>query len=352
MRKLSAHIICMLLFLFAAEVNAQDIHFSQVHATPLFNNPALTGLINGDVRAAAIYRNFSLGQGSGYQTISASADAKLFNISGDDDWLSGGLMLFQDKAGTLGLTTNSFDLSLAYNAGLGGSGHFVSAGIQVGAQQRRLDLSNAEFGNQFDGTDFDAGMASNEALMNTQSWSPKVAAGLMYYYLASPRKYVFAGASAFHLNAATNSFTGVQEEADRMKVHFIAGGSFPVSDNIDIVPSLYSAWQEVYSQVNLGTSVRYVMPGARGNSYSAITLGPFVRISDIMNNPAPEALIIMGRAEVSNLTFGMSYDVVINDLQNGAGGTGAIELSVVYEFNSGRTPSRGKRGGSTSCPRF
>ena len=347
------NIIPIFILLFGSELAAQDVHFSQVHATPLFNNPAMTGLINGDVRGTALYRNFSADQGVGYRTITGSADAKLVNVSGDDDWLSGGLSFFQDKAGSLGLTTNSFDISLAYNAGLGGSGHFLSAGIQAGMQQKSIDLSQAQFGDQFDGTDFNPAMASSETLMNDQYWSPKIAAGLMYYYLASSRKYLFVGASAFHLNESENSFTGVSMEQEKMKAHIIAGGSLPLSDQLDLVPSFYSAWQDVYSQINVGASLRFVMPGGTGASgHSAITLGPYIRLSDIRNNLSAEALIVAGRIEIDALTFGMSYDLSLTDLQNANSSAGALELSVVYEVNSGRNSSRGSRGGATSCPRF
>jgi len=258
MKRSITHIVGILCLLFAFELNAQDVHFSQTHATPLFNNPAMAGLINGDVRVASIYRNFTVGQGSGYQTAIGSVDAKLFKAIGNDDWISGGLMVYHDQAGALNFSTNSFDLAVAYNAGLG-NGHFLSLGIQGGMQQRALDLSEAQFGNQYNGVGFDSGIASNETLVNTQYWSPKAAAGLMYYYLRGRRTYLYAGASAFHINEATGTFTGVIEEAQRMKLQFTTGGSLPIGDQLDLVPSLYTAYQDIYSQINIGTSVRYIM---------------------------------------------------------------------------------------------
>ena len=38
-------------------VKAQDIHHTQYFASPLTLNPALTGLVRGDVRVAANYRS-------------------------------------------------------------------------------------------------------------------------------------------------------------------------------------------------------------------------------------------------------------------------------------------------------
>lgn len=348
MKVRTLHIVVICLLLCAGELNAQDVHFSQTHATPLYNNPAMTGLINGDIRGAAIYRNFTVGQGSGYQTIIGSVDAKLFKAIGDDDWVSGGIMIYHDQAGTLSFSTNSFDLALAYNAGLG-NGHFLSIGIEGGMQQRSLDLSNAQFGNQYNGVEFDAGMASNESLMSEQFWTPKVAAGAMYYYLRNNRSYIYAGGSAFHINAATSTFTGVVEEAERMKMQFTAGGSFTLNNQIDIVPSIYSALQDVHSQINIGTSLRYIL--SSGNEYSALSLGPYVRFNDLTNAPRMEAVILAGRLEWQNLTMGVSYDYTTT-AQRGPNNAGAFELSMVYEMRSARSGNNRGRGGSISCPRF
>jgi len=350
MRRSAEYILGLLLIILPAQIFAQDVHFSQIHATPLFNNPAMTGLINGDVRAAAIYRNFTVGQGSGYQTVIGSFDAKLLNVTGDDDWLSGGLMVYHDQAGALNFSTNSFDLAVAYNAGLGGSGHFLSVGLEAGMQQKSLDLGEAQFGNQYNGVDFDAGMASNETLMNQQIWTPKVAAGVMYYYLANSRSYMYAGASAFHINAATSSFTGVVEEAEKMKIQFTLGGSFRLNNQLDLVPSLYSAYQEIYSQMNVGTSLRYVL--SNSGDYSAVSIGPYARFTDFMQTPRMEAIILAGRIEWQNITVGMSYDYTTT-AQHSANNAGAVEFSLVYELNSGRTGGNNRgRGGSTNCPRF
>src|ERR1700760_4393629 len=51
-----------------------DPHFSQYYAYPLYLNPAFTGVIDGDYRATAIYKNQWLSVGTPYSTTGLSAD--------------------------------------------------------------------------------------------------------------------------------------------------------------------------------------------------------------------------------------------------------------------------------------
>ena len=65
--------------LLPALLRAQDVHFSQQYAAPLFVNPAMTGLMQGDVRGSVIYRNqwASAMTGTPFRTIYGSADMAL-----------------------------------------------------------------------------------------------------------------------------------------------------------------------------------------------------------------------------------------------------------------------------------
>jgi len=57
-------------------VQAQDIHFSQFYMSPLNLNPALTGVMNSQVRVVGNYRNqwASVLKSNAFSTYSASYD--------------------------------------------------------------------------------------------------------------------------------------------------------------------------------------------------------------------------------------------------------------------------------------
>ena len=110
----------LLLVFLASGAFAQDIHFSQYYASPLTLNPAMTGNINGVLRAAAIYRNqfFAIPTANAvtpFQTYQASVDAPLLRERLGNDAFGIGGMAYGDRAGDGALTTISAMASIAYN---------------------------------------------------------------------------------------------------------------------------------------------------------------------------------------------------------------------------------------------
>src|SRR5437764_10177023 len=84
---------------------AQDPHFSQFFSSPLTLNPAFTGKFNGQVRAAANYRNQWPTINRAYETGTASVDFPILTkqIPSTDTW-GLGFMGYTDKsaAGAVG----------------------------------------------------------------------------------------------------------------------------------------------------------------------------------------------------------------------------------------------------------
>src|SRR5215211_3727406 len=77
---------------------SQDIHFSQFFEAPLYRNPALAGIIHGDIRVQTVYRSQWNSVANAYKTSSVNAEYKL-PVSGDD-FLTLAIEVFHDKAGT------------------------------------------------------------------------------------------------------------------------------------------------------------------------------------------------------------------------------------------------------------
>src|SRR5271156_6168840 len=100
---------------------AQDVHFTQYFTSPLTLNPALTGLVNEDLRFAANFRTqWSTVSANPYITGTISYDmAVLKGKLPEGDALGIGLLGLYDKSGTGGLTNTTVGLSLAYHKAFG-----------------------------------------------------------------------------------------------------------------------------------------------------------------------------------------------------------------------------------------
>src|ERR1017187_492003 len=130
--------LAFLVLAFGSRSFAQDIHFSQYYASPLTLNPALTGNINGDFRAAFNYRNQwfnipTLNTIAPYQTYQASFDMPLLRNNLGNDGFGIGAMFYTDKAGDGALTTFTGMASIAYHKAVDryGKGR-LSLGLQAG----------------------------------------------------------------------------------------------------------------------------------------------------------------------------------------------------------------------------
>src|ERR1700741_3175188 len=101
MRKL--YVIGMVIMC-AGNTFGQDIHFSQFFEAPLLRNPSLSGIFSGDIRVQGVYRDQWNSVTNAYRTGSLNAEYKM-PIGKGDDFMTTGLQILYDKAGTVGLNT-------------------------------------------------------------------------------------------------------------------------------------------------------------------------------------------------------------------------------------------------------
>ena len=84
--------IRVIIILFAANcfcigTFAQDVHFSQFFETPLWRNPSLAGIYNGDTRVQAVYRNQWNSVTDAYKTGSLNAEFKM-HVGKNNDFVT------------------------------------------------------------------------------------------------------------------------------------------------------------------------------------------------------------------------------------------------------------------------
>src|SRR5678809_970436 len=101
----------------ASFLHAQDIHFSQFFQAPLLRNPSLAGIYTGDIRIQGVYRDQWNSVTNAYKTASLDAEYKM-PIGKSNDYLTAGMQLLYDRAGTIAWTSTYVLPALNYHKSL------------------------------------------------------------------------------------------------------------------------------------------------------------------------------------------------------------------------------------------
>ena len=306
-----------------------DPHFSQYYANPLYLNPALTGVIDGDYRATVNFKQQWSALNSSFLTGGAS-----FDMAPKKNFAFGATILNQ-RAGELDFNYLSALVSGSYRLRFGAEGlQMVSFGLQAGVINRSFDFSQARFGNQFNPiSGYDGGMMSGETLSSQSSLVPDVNAGIMYFD-GNPNKSVnvFLGASAAHLTRPMDRFSGSNS---RIPVRFTAhgGARIKASELLDIVPNALFMYQGNTNEVSLG-------------AYAQLNVNPSANILFGGNYRNKDAAIAFVGLQLKNMVFGLSYDINTSTFNRASNSNGGLELSISLIGRNGLI------GPNFFCPRL
>ncbi|WP_293790190.1 PorP/SprF family type IX secretion system membrane protein [uncultured Pedobacter sp.] len=309
---LKIYVAVLVSLLFTAKSFAQtDPHFSQYYANPLYLNPALTGVIDGDYRATVNFKQQWSALNSSFLTGGAS-----FDMAPKKNFAFGATILNQ-RAGELDFNYLSALVSGSYRLRFGTEGlQMFSFGLQAGIINRSFDFSQARFGNQFNPiTGYDGGMMSGETLSSQSSLVPDVNAGIMFFD-GDPNKNinVFLGASAAHLTRPMDRFSGTNS---RIPIRFTAHGGARIraSELLDIVPNAMFMYQGNTDEVLLG-------------AYAQLNVNPSANILFGGNYRNKDAAIAFVGLQLKNMVFGLSYDVNTSSFNRASNSNGGLELSI------------------------
>ncbi len=326
----------------------QDVHFSQYYATPILNNPAFTGYFDGDIRVSGTFKSQweGLGEGFGnvYRTTYGSGEVSLLKNKNDKSALGLGLTAFNDKAGDLALTTNEIGISMAYIQALDAfATNFISIGFKTSWSYRTLDLSNANFGDQFNPNtnSFDGGFSETD--INTRSNWFNLSLGLLWYIAPIDKINFYVGVGVHNLMRANvsffdESFTGEREELDiRYAAQF--GAQFVASKRIDLIPSVLFQRQGPNQEMMIGSffKVKFDLYST-STKVTGLQIGGWYRFND--------AIIPAVRYDHNELSVIFTYDVNLSSLTKASKSNGGPELSLVYTLNVFKKSNRA----SMRCP--
>ncbi|WP_443945860.1 PorP/SprF family type IX secretion system membrane protein [Pedobacter sp. AW1-32] len=298
--------------IYSGKVNAQtDPHFSQYYAYPLWLNPALTGVIDGDYRASLNIKQQWSALNNSFLTGGAS-----FDVAPKKNFAFGATILNQ-RAGDLNFNYLTALVSGSYRLRFGSTGlQTLSFGLQAGIINRSFDLSSARFGNQFDPlTGYNGGLMSNETFSGQSTLVPDVNAGIMYFD-GNPDQAVnvFLGASAAHLNRPNDRFSGTNSKIP-VRITGHGGARVRASELLDIVPNALVMYQGNTREISVG-------------AYAQLNVNPSSNILFGGNYRVKDAAIAFVGLQLKNMVFGLSYDVNTSTFNRASNSNGGLELSI------------------------
>ena len=339
---------CIILLPFL--MKAQDIHFSQFNETPVLLNPAMS-CTAFDTRIIANYKNQWASVTSPFETYGISIEKTLKHLKLKKTYTGMSLSVYKDKAGDAGL--GAILVNLGFNAVVKTSefGKF-SAGIGGGINYRTINPSKLQWESQYNGSNYDAAIASGEKMPQNSFIQGDLVGGIVYHYAKSER-YISAqdgtkfdvGISAFHYNMPKYSYTGT---GDKQFAKYVAHANFDIgikNSGIAIVPSILYMRQGPSQETNIGCLFKYIIQDQ--SIYTgikkacALSIGAFYRLGD--------ALIPTMMFQYDKYALCVSYDLNTSQLTGASKAKGGLEFSL--KFNT--SPGYGKAlGASLNRPTY
>lgn len=323
-------------------VYAQDIHFSQFFEAPLLRNPSLAGIFDGDVRVQGVYRNQWNSITNAYSSGSLNAEYKM-PVGSTNDFLTAGLQILYDKAGTAGLTTTHLLPAINYHKALSSEKRmYLSLGFMGGLVQNSIDQSKITTNNQYDGTAYNPALATGETSFNPHygyfdgsfgaSFNTALGTGNVNSF--------FVGIAYHHFNRPRNSFYLSENAALNPKYVFSTGVKFNVGEYTYLTLQADHSIQGSFHET-IGGALYSFKVGEPDNVSYTLHGGLFLRWGD--------AMIPVIKIDYNPFSVAFSYDVNISPLKTVSQGMGGFELSVSWlGFLDRDNSSRDK----VLCPKF
>lgn len=341
-KKMLFYVLFLLLTTHHSLLTAQDIHFSQFFEAPLLRNPSLAGIFEGDIRVQGVYRDQWNSITNAYRSGSLNAEYKM-PVGSTNDFLTAGVQILYDKAGTAGLTTTHFLPALNYHKALSNEKRmYLSVGFMGGLVQNSIDRSKITTNNQYDGTAYNPALADGESFQNTNYsyFDGSVGASFNTALGTGDINSFFVGIAYHHFNRPRNSFYLSEAAALNPKYVFSTGVKFNVGEYTYLTLQADHSIQGPYRETIGGVLYSFKV-GEPDDLHYTLHGGAFLRWGD--------ALIPVIKLDYHPFSVALSYDVNISPLKTVSQGRGGIELSVSWlGFLDRDHSSRDK----VLCPKF
>ena len=294
-------------------LKAQDPHFSQFYAAPLYINPAFTGsapegrfTFNYRAQWPKLPGEFFTYQ-AGYEHNFQRANSSL------------GVMAILDQAGSAGIRSTNIHISYAYDLTLDKE-WALKAGLQIGYGSRGLDYYKLVFGDQLSSIGSNGNPTQDPSAENLNINYIDASSGFVLY-----SENFWLGISGHHLNQPNQSFTLTDEKLP-MQISVQTGYKIPFykynkSKNDDpsasLTPSLYYSQQGKFKQLDVGLN-GFLDPVIAGIWYRGVP------IQKSYNG----AVVLMTGFKYKYLRFLYSFDTAVGKFSTVTGGAHEISMSL------------------------
>jgi type IX secretion system PorP/SprF family membrane protein len=319
-RKKIAIVVSFILFLLTLSKYsiAQDPHFTQFYANPLYLNPAFAGSTRCP-RIVFNFRNQWPNIAGTYVSTTFSFDTKVEAVSGGL-----GLQFLHDNAGQGTMSITGFSGMYAYQLSI--TREFSMAfGFEATMRQKKLDWTKLYFGDMIDpkyGFIYNTLEVKNKDIVSY----PDFSAGVLGF-----SKRYYAGFAVFHLNTPDEYFLSPSSKLP-MKYTGHAGAVVPLDGRYgdsNISPNIIYQQQQDFRELNLGI---YLNNGP-------IVFGLWYRNAD--------AIVGLIGLQQKMVKMGYSYDITLSNLGMVTAGSHEISLQLLFKCKGHRPKFR-----TVSCPSF
>ena len=319
----------------------QDIHFSQFNNAPLYLNPALTGVIDGNHRLNINYREqwSNILRGDALRSASVSYDAKV-SLSAKSQ-IGLGYNSLGDREGELNSGSDQYKFLASYQRRFSDSQekyNYLSLGADFAIVRRKVDLNNARWPSQSDGNGgFDPNIPppiDSAFGFDPEFFHADLGLGLLWGTVIDAKNGFTIGIAYAHANRPNVSFFNEGEERLTTKLTIHGRGEFQIGDQLSLAPALMIIAQGEHRAYNFGSELMNYSEKetAKLKSYQ---LGVWHRTgNEVQGGIISDAIIFSGGLNFSKLQLGFSYDMTISELSQAGTANGAFEISVGYIFQT------------------
>lgn len=298
--------------------NAQDVHFSQFFEAPLVRNPSLAGIFDGDVRVQAVYRTQWQSVTVPFVTQSVNAEYKM-PVGQSNDFVTVGMQILHDKAGSTALTTTNIYPALNYHKALSADkSTYLSMGFMGGWVQRSFDRSKVTTDHSYDyGVDGEGNISPSYGYFDG-------AAGMSFNSTIGDdeKTTYFVGLAYHHFNQPKASFYGNPAAAIKPKLVASGGIKFPVDEVSYFTIEADYTKQSAANEAVAGAMYSRKIGDDYDNPLYTIHFGGYMRLND--------AFIPVIKLDYHPFSVALSYDINMSSLKTVSQYRGGTELSVSY----------------------
>lgn len=308
--------------------------FSQFYTSPMFLNPALSGL-EKDLVLGVNYRTQWAGVNVPFRTFQFSCVQPIIQEGARTKQLGAvAASAFSDEEGpNREMTSRGFSFASSYDFHLDRTGnHLLAAALQFGVLQRRINADALHWSSQYSpALGYDASLPG-ETLATDGMTTPVINAGLVWQLvvdnLLRPVHIYYQGIAFSNLNRPKGFFADQHEPASILvKVH--GGYVHTFQNGFEISPNYLIQYQKGM-QINIGGYGAYSLQEVRSQNVAdlKVSLGFWYRIRD--------SFIVTTGISTSSWSAGISYDANTSSLESSFPGANAFELSLSYRFSKGK----------------